>query len=80
MSGAELDCNDVVEVVTDYLEGVMAPKDRRRFERHLDDCDGCLHYLEQMQAVIRLVGRPTVESVPQETMAGLLRRFRTWRG
>jgi anti-sigma factor (TIGR02949 family) len=80
MSGAELDCKDVVEVVTDYLEGVMAPEDRRRFERHLDDCDGCLHYLEQMRAVIRLAGRPTVESVPPETMAGLLRKFRIWRG
>jgi anti-sigma factor (TIGR02949 family) len=80
MSGAELDCKDVVEVVTDYLEGVMAPEDRRRFERHLDDCDGCLHYLEQLRAVIRLAGRPTVESVPPETMAGLLRKFRTWQG
>jgi anti-sigma factor (TIGR02949 family) len=75
----DLDCRDVVEVVTDYLEGEMAPDDRRRFDRHLALCEGCQDYLEQMRTVIRLAGRPTVEAVPPETMAGLLRAFRDWR-
>jgi predicted anti-sigma-YlaC factor YlaD len=75
----DLDCQDVVEVVTDYLEGAMAPEDRRRFDRHLADCDGCRHYLEQLRTVIRLAGRPTVAAVPPDTMAGLLRAFRDWR-
>ena len=75
----DLDCRDLVEVVTDYLEGAMAPAERRRFDRHLAGCDGCRHYLEQMRTVIRLVGRPTVEAVPPKTMAGLLRAFRDWR-
>ena len=74
-----LDCKDVVEAVTDYLEGVMAPDDRHRFDRHLAVCDGCQGFLEQMRTVIRVVGRPTVEAVPPETMAGLLRAFRDWR-
>jgi anti-sigma factor (TIGR02949 family) len=76
----DLDCKDVVEVVTDYLEGEMAPDDRRRFERHLALCEGCQDYLEQLRTVIRVVGRPTIEAVPPETMAGLLRAFRDWRG
>jgi anti-sigma factor (TIGR02949 family) len=75
----DLDCKDVVEVVTDYLDGAMAPTERRRFERHLAACEGCDHYLEQMRAVIRVAGRPTVDAVPPETMAGLLRAFRDWR-
>jgi anti-sigma factor RsiW len=75
----ELDCKDVVEVVTSYLEGAMAPGDRRRFDRHLAACEGCQDYLEQMRAVIRVAGRPTVDAVPPETMAGLLRAFRDWR-
>ena len=75
----DLDCRDVVEVVTDYLEGAMAPADRRRFDRHLEACSGCRHYLEQLRTVIRVVGRPTVDAVPPATMAGLLRAFRDWR-
>jgi anti-sigma factor RsiW len=75
----DLVCRDVVEVVTDYLEGDMAPDERRRFDEHLADCDGCQAYVEQMRTVIRLAGRPTVEAVPPETMAGLLRAFRDWR-
>jgi anti-sigma factor (TIGR02949 family) len=75
----DLDCHDVVEAVTDYLEGELAPDDRRRFDRHLAGCEGCQDYLEQMRAVIRVVGRPTVGAVPPETMAGLLRAFRDWR-
>jgi predicted anti-sigma-YlaC factor YlaD len=75
----ELECRSVVEVVTDYLEGDMAPDDRRRFDEHLADCDGCQAYVEQMRTVIRLAGRPTVAAVPPETMAGLLRAFRDWR-
>jgi anti-sigma factor (TIGR02949 family) len=75
----ELDCRDVVEVVTDYLEGAMAPEDRRRFEAHLETCEGCVTYLEQLRSVIRVAGRPTVAAVPPETMAGLLRAFRDWR-
>jgi anti-sigma factor RsiW len=75
----DLDCRDVVEVVTDYLEGGLAPGDRRRLDRHLAACEGCQVYLEQLRTVIRVVGRPTVDAVPPETMAGLLRAFRDWR-
>jgi anti-sigma factor RsiW len=75
----DLDCRDVVEVVTDYLEGGLAPGDRRRFDRHLAACEGCQVYLEQLRAVIRVAGRPIVDAVPPETMAGLLRAFRDWR-
>jgi anti-sigma factor RsiW len=75
----DLDCRDVVEVVTDYLEGGLAPGDRRRFDRHLAACEGCQAYLEQLRTVIRVAGRPIVDAVPPETMAGLLRAFRDWR-
>ena len=53
--------------------------DRRRFDRHLAACEGCQVYLEQLRTVIRVAGRPTVDAVPPETMAGLLRAFRDWR-
>jgi anti-sigma factor RsiW len=75
----DLECREVVEVVTDYLEGAMPPGERLRFDHHLALCEGCHAYLEQMRTVIRVAGRPAVDAVPPETMAGLLRAFRDWR-
>ena len=73
------ECREVVELASGYLEGAMAPADRQRLEDHLALCDGCEHHLEQLRALIRVAGRPVVEAVPPETMAGLLRAFRDWR-
>jgi predicted anti-sigma-YlaC factor YlaD len=75
----DLECREVVEVVTDYLEGAMAPGERLRFDDHLVLCEDCQVYLEQMRTVIRVAGRPVADAVPPETMAGLLRAFRDWR-
>ena len=75
----DLECRQVVEAVTDYLEGAMAPRDRLRFDHHLALCEGCQDYLEQMRTVIRVAGRLAADAVPPETMAGLLRAFRDWR-
>ncbi len=75
----DLECREVVEVVTDYLEGAMPPGERLRFDHHLALCESCQAYLEQIRTVIRVAGRPAVDAVPPETMAGLLRAFRDWR-
>jgi len=56
-------CQEFVEVVTDYLEGVMRGRDRARFEAHLRDCDGCEHYLAQLRRTIELTGRLGVDDV-----------------
>jgi anti-sigma factor RsiW len=50
---AELSCRELVELVTDYLEGVLTAAERMRFEAHLSECDGCEAYLEQMLLTIR---------------------------
>jgi anti-sigma factor (TIGR02949 family) len=75
----DLECRQVVEVVTEYLEGTMAPADRQRLDRHLALCEDCHHHLDQLRTVIRVAGRPAADAVPPETMAGLLRAFRDWR-
>lgn len=75
----DLECREVVEAVTDYLEGALAPGDWLRYDHHLALCEGCQAYLEQMRTVIRVAGRPVADAVPSETMAGLLRAFRDWR-
>jgi anti-sigma factor (TIGR02949 family) len=73
-----LTCKEVVEIVTDYLEGTMSPELRKRFEDHLSTCEGCSAYLEQMRETIRLTGMLTEDDIPQELRDRLLSAFRDW--
>lgn len=74
----DLTCKELVELVTEYLEGGLAPGERDRFEQHLVLCDGCAWYLEQMRTTIRLAGSLTEESIPGEAEERLLAIFRDW--
>ena len=74
-----LSCQELVELVTDYLEGALEPADRARFERHLAGCPHCTAYVEQLQATIRLVGTLTVEDLTPEAETELVQAFRGWR-
>jgi anti-sigma factor RsiW len=76
----QLSCQELVELVTDYLEGALPPEQRARFDEHLGLCDGCTAYLEQMRATITLVGRLTTEDVTPQAEAALLGVFRNWKG
>ncbi|HEU5279142.1 MAG TPA: zf-HC2 domain-containing protein [Gaiellaceae bacterium] len=73
----ELACNEIVELVTAYLEDALTPTDRERFEEHLVFCDGCGTYLEQMRATIQLTGRLDDRLEP-ELEQRLLEAFRGW--
>ncbi len=75
----ELTCQELVELVTEYLEGALSPEDRGRFEVHLATCPGCQTYLEQMRQTIELLGRITEEMIPERAKADLLHAFRTWK-
>jgi anti-sigma factor RsiW len=74
-----LACIEVVELVTDYLEGRLPARERRRFEEHLTACDGCDAYLEQMRQTIAVTGRLREEDVPLELEERLLVAFRGWK-
>jgi predicted anti-sigma-YlaC factor YlaD len=73
----ELACQEVVELVTAYLEDALDAVDRERFEEHLVFCGGCENYLEQMRTTIRLTGR-VEDELPAELEAELLAAFRGW--
>lgn len=72
-------CRELVELVTDYLEGALAPGDLRRFEEHIARCDGCTEYLHQFRQTIRAVGAITPEGLAPEAEAELLAVFRGWK-
>ena len=72
----ELSCQEIVELVTEYVEGTMDSGLRAAFEAHLAQCDGCTHYLDQIEATIRLAGTIEAEALSAEFRAGLLEAFR----
>jgi anti-sigma factor RsiW len=74
-----LACQEIVELVTDYLEGAMDAPLRASFEAHLAGCPHCTHYLEQMRAVIRVAGTITADDLSPELRAGLLDAFHEFR-
>ncbi|MBI2238413.1 MAG: zf-HC2 domain-containing protein [Actinobacteria bacterium] len=78
MSEQGLSCNEVVEIITDYLEDALPPDGRRRVEEHLAICPGCANYLEQMRETIRLTGMLTEEQIPEDQKQHLLEAFRGW--
>jgi predicted anti-sigma-YlaC factor YlaD len=75
----EMTCKELVEVITDYLEGTLAEEQRLRMEDHLSRCDGCTNYLEQMRQTIRLTGQVREESLTPQQHDDLLRLFRDWK-
>ena len=76
---ADLTCQDFVELVTDYLEGALDEDTVRRFEEHMDLCQGCETYLSQMKETASRLGEIPVESLSPETQATLLAAFRDFR-
>ncbi len=75
----ELTCRELVELITEYLEGTLSSEERERFEAHLATCRGCRTYLEQMRQTITLLGRLTEETISEEAKEEFLRAFRAWK-
>jgi anti-sigma factor RsiW len=71
-----ISCQQVVELVTDYLEGSLATDESALFEQHLNFCDGCEWYLDQMRSTVAAVGRIKATDVPPAMRERLLVAFR----
>lgn len=74
----EMPCQELVELVTDYVEERLSPVDRARFEAHLAECDACGTYLDQYRQTIRALGRLPEETLSTEAREALLAAFRGW--
>ncbi|MBV9169701.1 MAG: zf-HC2 domain-containing protein [Chloroflexi bacterium] len=72
-------CQELVELVTDYLENRLPDATRARFEAHLGQCSGCRTYLEQMRQTLRALGRLPTESIEPAARERLLEVFRDWK-
>jgi anti-sigma factor RsiW len=74
----QLTCRELVELVTDYLEGALPPSDRSRFDEHLTTCPYCRIYLDQIRQTILVLGHLPEDGIPPEALDELLARFRGW--
>ena len=74
----EIVCKELVELVTPYLEDVLAANERAAIERHLAECDGCRTYVEQMRRTIRAIGHIPHEPITSSTRDEVLAIFRAW--
>ena len=76
---SDLVCQQVVELVNDYLEGTLTRAERKRFERHLRSCPNCTSYLEQMRVTIAISGRLAPEDLTPEASHEFTELYRAWR-
>jgi anti-sigma factor (TIGR02949 family) len=75
----EISCQEIVELVTDYLEGALSRDERKAFEAHLSGCPNCTNYLDQMRQTMSLTGRLTEEALTPELREKLLDAFADFR-
>jgi predicted anti-sigma-YlaC factor YlaD len=75
----KLRCQEVVELVTDYLEGALLPEKRDQVDEHLVGCDGCTNYIEQVKMTIGMLRDLSQKPEFPETKEELLSIFREWK-
>jgi anti-sigma factor RsiW len=75
---AHIPCIEVVELLTDYLEGVLDEETQRRVEAHLELCPPCVVFLDQLRSTISSVEQLPVETLPSETVDALEEAFRSF--
>ena len=89
-----MSCDELVALVTAYLEGQLDHDDEQRFRAHLAGCDGCDRYLDQMRRTVRALGALPAQALPAQALPAqalpaqalpepardaLLAAFRDWR-
>jgi anti-sigma factor RsiW len=75
----QMTCKELVELVTEYLEGTLPDEIRLRMERHLSGCEGCTNYMQQMRQTIRLTGHLREEDLTAQQRDDLIHLFRDWK-
>jgi anti-sigma factor RsiW len=78
-SADHLSCQEVVELVTEYLDESLSPEDASLFEQHLNFCEGCVWYVDQLRTTVETVGEIREEDISPEAKERLMGAFREWR-
>jgi anti-sigma factor RsiW len=75
----QMTCQELVELVTEYLEGTLPHADRARFDDHLQECRYCVTYVEQMRITIDALGALDETQLSPAARDALLSAFRDWK-
>jgi anti-sigma factor RsiW len=79
-SADHISCQEVVELVTDYLDRALPADEASLFEQHINFCDGCIWYVEQIKATADALGEVREEHISPEAKSRLMTAFRDWKG
>jgi anti-sigma factor RsiW len=71
-------CQELVELVTAYLDDVLSPGDRARFEAHLAECDDCSAHVAQFEQTLHALGVLPEDEREPASLDALLDVFRGW--
>jgi anti-sigma factor RsiW len=74
-----ISCQEVVELVTDYVEGSLSGDEASLFEQHLNFCDGCIWYVDQIKTTVAAAGEVREEDISPEAKDRLMTAFRDWK-
>lgn len=74
----EMTCVELVELVTQYLDGQLSTEEREAFREHLRGCDGCTAYVEQIRALHRVAAAVPPERLSVDAEEQILELFRRW--
>lgn len=77
--GHDVTCKQAVGLVTDYLDGALAPDERARFEAHLAVCDPCAEHVKQIEVAIAVAGRVRDDDLDPLAREDLMNLYRRWR-
>jgi predicted anti-sigma-YlaC factor YlaD len=78
-SAEHLSCQEVVELVTEYLDETLTTEEMTLFEQHLNFCEGCVLYVDQLRTTVQMVGEIREEHISPEAKDRLVDAFRNWR-
>jgi hypothetical protein len=73
-----LTCQEMVELMTDYLEAGLSKRNARKFERHLSGCDHCTEFLRQIRTTIALTGAVATDELSAQRERELTALFQRW--
>ena len=74
----DMSCQELVELVTAYVDGALSGAERARFEAHVGECEGCDAHVGRLAVTVRMLGGLREDDVDAHTLASLQRAFRGW--
>ena len=78
MNSRPMDCNELVELVTAYVDDSLDLEERARFDLHLLECDGCENYLQQIRSTVATIGKITADELDPTFRSRLINAFKDW--